>query len=704
MPGEAQAVRCIRARFAEAQWNSSRDSVPLDGYMAVRASIEARFSRPGASDASAACANRCSSSHHGGFQGVMTRERQQDAGSGELAGCNNPACQGLRAAGSMPPTLSVAETTDTNSDGAPDEFEASAAAEQMLGGLSQSFTRVKAPQVRAQSPLPFPSMASCSPTISRRSESQRRLQPPSVAAAAAASPRCSSKPQRLRAELLSETRQSAQKQSTHRATPNDVAKEASSRYINEADVFCPLSPNSALGSLTPTNVSGCGGTLLRANGPPAQAASSLGASKRRPFFYGPTCNHSPFLEGRALQALLPFLFGPSLAACMGVCVHWFMSISDGLADMCSPLSRDFEAAYGKYLLPLNATLKVQPLQTADGSGARLDWVIAAKVLPSASNKVLSLGYCFEYRSQPSRLPDKSVSTEYAERDLHASSSARWADGASSRRSVSRGRLDEEPPSPSFICSPDRSTAGSLLRSLNHVYLRLCWRGYQAGSSASHARREVPTFSVAVAPAGTKRRLWLHRDLCRFHGDETGQAVLTPLGPVCVGDLVEVPVVLSNGIGLADLSSVKWLTLHCVPRVPRVLSGPKAFEAVSLGVYEGCGLEMQYLEWFDGDQYRHMTTERLKRPECMEPELQHLSTSYTGIDVLVRRSIYRAVRTGTIGAKAQRAWGLQCQVLPAETSVVFSLTRKGLQHDRSTCLQLRKGDILESYMTVGGANI
>lgn len=120
------------------------------------------------------------------------------------------------------------------------------------------------------------------------------------------------------------------------------------------------------------------------------------------------------------------------------------------------------------------------------------------------------------------------------------------------------------------------------------------------------------FSVAVAPAGSKRRMWLHRDLCRFHGDETGQAVLTPLGPVCVGDLIELPIVLANGIGLADLSTVRWLPLNRAPRVPRVLAGPKAFEAASLGVYEGCGLEMQYVEWFDGDQYRHMTTERLKR--------------------------------------------------------------------------------------------
>lgn len=137
--------------------------------------------------------------------------------------------------------------------------------------------------------------------------------------------------------------------------------------------------------------------------------------------------------------------------------------------------------------------------------------------------------------------------------------------------------------------------------------------FQTGKEpADQCRREAPMFSVAVAPLGSKRRLWLHRDLCRFHGDETGQAVLSHLGPVCVGDFVEVPVVLSNGIGAADVSTVRWMPINLARRVPRVLSGSKALEAAANGLYEGCSLEMQYLEWFDGDQYRHMSTERLKR--------------------------------------------------------------------------------------------
>lgn len=212
---------------------------------------------------------------------------------------------------------------------------------------------------------------------------------------------------------------------------------------------------------------------------------------------------------------------------------------------------------------------------------------------------------------------------------------------------------------------------------------------QALGEATEHRREAPMFSVAVAPAASKRRLWLHRDMCRFHGDETGQAVSSHLGPVCVGDFVEVPVVLSNGIGASDVSSIQWFPISIARRVPRVLSGPRAFDAASKGLYEGCSLELQYTEWFDGDQYRHMTTERLQRAgrllrgcegsnpafssapwwwwagrfreglwlvfriasswvaraECLEPELHHESTEYSGIDLLVRRSLYRAMQEG-----------------------------------------------------------
>lgn len=678
----------------------SHTPIELDGYMAVRASIEARFSQPPTKSELAQRPGGCCDAIRERSEAKASTDKQQKRSPRDPGESSNLTCLEPPGGGPLPPTLSVAETTDTNSDGAPDEFEAAPAAEELLGGLSQSFTRVKAPQVRAPSPLPFPSMAACSPTVSTRSSArQRELQHTTRsssneedykvprAAPGASSPQPSNNPQRLTAELLSWARDPAPEQKNRKRWSEGVTNGTSSGYVNESDMFCPLSPNSALGATTPTAVSAWGAPISKSKKPLAtggspRASPAEGNAERRMVPYGPVCNHSPFLEGKALQALLPFLFGPSLGACLGVCVHWFMRISDGLKDMCSPLTRDFETAYEKYFFPLHATLKLQPLQTADGNGARLDWVITAKVLAPAANSVLSLGYCFEYRSQPFRFRGTPALGDYKERESSDNISSRRAGGApSSRRSILRGREAEGAPPPAIIGPPDRAS----------------------GSSAGHPRREVPVFSVAVAPAGSKRRVWLHRDLCRFHGDETGQAVLTPLGPVCVGDIVEVPVVLSNGIGLGDLSTVRWLPLHRTPRVPRVLTGQRALEAVALGIYEACALELQYVEWFDGDQYRHMTTERVKRAECMEPELQHLNTAYSGIDVLVRRSLYSASRAGLIGNAAQRAWGLQCQVLPADAPIVFPLTRKGLLHDRASCLQLREGDILEAYLTIGGAN-
>lgn len=72
----------------------------------------------------------------------------------------------------------------------------------------------------------------------------------------------------------------------------------------------------------------------------------------------------------------------SFIICLGLplfaCVYT-VCLRSGLADMCAPITRDFEDSYGKYFSPVIATLKQQALHTTDGKGARLDWVITAKV-------------------------------------------------------------------------------------------------------------------------------------------------------------------------------------------------------------------------------------------------------------------------------------------------------------------------------------
>lgn len=269
------------------------------------------------------------------------REHQHRKCSRESGRFSTSAFPETRGTGALPPTLSIAETTDTNSDGAPDEFEAAAAAEEMLGGLSQSFTRVRAPHVRAQSPLPFPSMASCSPTVSKRSKPQQLLRnssssdegdppaKPSKASAARTSRQCDSKPQQLTAMTSAGNRQPAKQHANERSNSHGVTNGATGVHMKDSDMFCPLSPNSALSFATsPLAPAAKSGQQTAIQGIAPQGFPAQGSPKMDSVSYGPMCNHSPFLEGRALQTLLPLLFGPSLGTCMGVCVHWFMKISE----------------------------------------------------------------------------------------------------------------------------------------------------------------------------------------------------------------------------------------------------------------------------------------------------------------------------------------------------------------------------------------
>lgn len=134
------------------------------------------------------------------------------------------------------------------------------------------------------------------------------------------------------------------------------------------------------------------------------------------------------------------------------------------------------------------------------------------------------------------------------------------------------------------------------------------------------RREVNEFAFGVASAGSKRRLWLHKDVCRFHGDETGVAAVTRLGPVCVGDFIQVAISISNARGNTDLSSVEWIAATVNPLPSHGLSPWRAVHVSA----DRCPLERQYTEWFDADQFRLITTERMKRAGKKPASNKHAS--------------------------------------------------------------------------------
>mmetsp|Transcript_7859 Transcript_7859/g.12795 ORF Transcript_7859/g.12795 Transcript_7859/m.12795 type:complete len:383 (+) Transcript_7859:156-1304(+) len=183
--------------------------------------------------------------------------------------------------------------------------------------------------------------------------------------------------------------------------------------------------------------------------------------------------------------------------------------------------------------------------------------------------------------------------------------------------------------------------------------------------------------------GKSRSFWIHKDICRFHGDETRVAATQNITPVCVNDRIEIAVNLFNATGLIDVDQVKWCPLEVFPINKRE-----------------CPIEQELFDWYDLDSFQSQSVERLQIPDFFAPQLVHCSTEYAGIDVAVSRTRLRAETVGVV-PQADRILGSRFEVLARSSPIILPLKRVGLQHDRFTKIQLRQGDSIELYISQGG---
>jgi len=199
-------------------------------------------------------------------------------------------------------------------------------------------------------------------------------------------------------------------------------------------------------------------------------------------------------------------------------------------------------------------------------------------------------------------------------------------------------------------------------------------------------RSVPyecSFKFDTFTKGRSRSFWIHKDICRFHGDETRVAATQNITPVCVNDRIEIAVNLFNAMGLVDVNQVCWHPLEVFPIQPRE-----------------CPIEQELFDWYDLDSFQSQSVERLQIPDFFSPQLAHCSTEYAGIDVAVSRTRLRAEAQGVV-PQADRILGSRFEVLPRSSPIILPLKRVGLQHDRFTKIQLRQGDAIHLYISQGG---
>lgn len=192
-----------------------------------------------------------------------------------------------------------------------------------------------------------------------------------------------------------------------------------------------------------------------------------------------------------------------------------------------------------------------------------------------------------------------------------------------------------------------------------------------------------SFRFDALSRGESRTVWIHKDICRFHGDETRVAASQNITPVCANDLVEIAINVFNPVGLIDVDEVCWNSPDF-----RYLQRRE------------CPIEQELFDWYDIDSFQTQSVERLQIPDFFAPQLTHCLTEYAGIDVAVSRTRLRASQPGVV-PQADRILGSRFEVLPRGSPVILPLKRVGLQHDRFTKVQLRQGDLIDLYISQGG---
>eukprot|EP00928_Gymnodinium_smaydae_P026718 TRINITY_DN20895_c0_g1_i1.p1 TRINITY_DN20895_c0_g1~~TRINITY_DN20895_c0_g1_i1.p1 ORF type:complete len:424 (-),score=73.53 TRINITY_DN20895_c0_g1_i1:102-1271(-) len=204
-----------------------------------------------------------------------------------------------------------------------------------------------------------------------------------------------------------------------------------------------------------------------------------------------------------------------------------------------------------------------------------------------------------------------------------------------------------------------------------------------GGNEDPAQQVECSFKFDAYQKYSKRSMWIHKDICRFHGDETRVAATQNIAQVCVEDRIEIPINMYNATGLIDVDTFEWKPLELLPQAKRK-----------------CRVELELFDWYDLDTFQSQSVERLQVPDFFGPQLVHQRTEYAGIDVAVSRTRLQAEAEGIV-PQADRILGSRFEVLPASSPIILPLKRVGLQHDRFTKIQLRQGDKIDLYISQGG---
>lgn len=189
-----------------------------------------------------------------------------------------------------------------------------------------------------------------------------------------------------------------------------------------------------------------------------------------------------------------------------------------------------------------------------------------------------MGYAFTYVPKSSSATCNPLNTTQQSSSKEKTPVLPGSNGANTKQDFSPRPLLDDPLASTRLAPESPSSSFSLAGILDHStsnrhHTSATQKEYEAQFrfviSIATKANPVPILSIPIVPRfetikkGSKRHIWVQRDMCRFHGDELMVASLSNVPTVCVDDRIEIPVNIANAFGLVDLNSIVWMPLEFI---------------------------------------------------------------------------------------------------------------------------------------------
>lgn len=202
----------------------------------------------------------------------------------------------------------------------------------------------------------------------------------------------------------------------------------------------------------------------------------------------------------------------------------------------------------------------------------------------------------------------------------------------------------------------------------------------------------------------KRKIWCHRDECKYHGTDSIRAYTQQIPVVNIGDNIELAINWFSLFGLLRLETIIW-QLPILQNSQKILKSLQLTNEESLQkkfrlhqISRNSEVEVNCSEWYDS-KYYPVPVQALEY-DLFLPFLKIVKFEFTGSEIIVSKSTFRAEKPGIVPESVMLI-GICVEVLEENCEVKQEVKKVGLLYDRHVPIRLRIGDELIVYVSRGG---